>query len=609
MCGIVGYIGENRALPVLIEGLKRLEYRGYDSAGIAYLKDGKLEIKKCKGRLACLDPMVANETIDSHVGIGHTRWATHGEPNEINAHPHMSFQSKIAIIHNGIIENYMRLKDWLIEEEGVEFKSETDTEVIAHLIEYFYEGDLLDAVYKTIDKMEGAYALGVIAKDEPDKIIAVRKDSPLIVGLGKDGNYLASDIPALLQYTRNMYLIENDEVVVLTKDSITIYDELKRIVERDVFEVTWDIESAEKEGFEHFTIKEIFEQPKGIYETLNRRLEKTNTINLDGIKITKENLEKINKVYIVACGTAYHAGLIGKFAIEKFAKIPVTVDVASEFRYRDPFVDENTLFIAVSQSGETIDTLSALREAKRKGARILSIVNVVGSSVARDSDDVFYTWAGPEIGVASTKAYTTQLIAMYLIALQMAKTVGKIEEVYYQEIIEELKKLPEKVQQILDNEEQIKQLADTQFNNEHVFFIGRSVDYDTALEASLKLKEISYINSFAIQAGELKHGTIALVEKDTLVMTIATQSKLFGKVLSNIKEVKARGAHVVAIAQKSNQEILKVADEVIFIPDTMDEVAPILSIVPMQLFAYYVSLARGNDVDKPRNLAKSVTVE
>ncbi|MCD6436168.1 MAG: glutamine--fructose-6-phosphate transaminase (isomerizing), partial [Clostridiales bacterium] len=449
----------------------------------------------------------------------------------------------------------------------------------------------------------------VISQDEPDKIVAVRKDSPLIVGIGTDANYLASDIPALIRYTRNMYLVENDEVVLLTKDEIKIFDEYRNEVKRDVFEVTWDIESAEKEGFEHFTIKEIFEQPKGIYKTLYTRLEENNKINLDGIQLTKEDLEKINKIYIVACGTAYHAGLIGKYAIEKFAKIPVIVDVASEFRYSDPFVDENTLFIAISQSGETIDTLSALREAKRKGARILSIVNVVGSSVSRDSDDVVYTWAGPEIGVASTKAYTTQLVAMYLVALHMAKALGNIEDKYYNEIIEELKSMPDKAQKILDNEIQIKQLADAQFNNEQVFFIGRSIDFDTALEASLKLKEISYINSFAIQAGELKHGTIALVEDNTLVITLATQNKLFGKILSNIKEVKARGAHVVAVAQESNKEIGKVADEVIFIPDTMDELAPILSVIPMQLFAYYISLARGNDVDKPRNLAKSVTVE
>jgi glucosamine--fructose-6-phosphate aminotransferase (isomerizing) len=609
MCGIVGYIGENEAIPVLIDGLTRLEYRGYDSAGIAFLRDGKLEIKKCKGRLACLHPLIKDEDIDSKIGIGHTRWATHGEPNEVNAHPHFSDQETIAVIHNGIIENYMKIKEWLIEEKNVSFKSETDTEVIAHLIECYYEGDLLEAVYRAVDRMEGAYALGVISKDEPDKIIAVRKDSPLIVGIGENSNYLASDIPALLKYTRDMYLIENDEVVLLTKDDITIFDAFKQKVDREVFKVTWDVASAEKEGYEHFTIKEIFEQPKGIDKTLNQRLIDDYIINLDGIQITKEDLENINKVYIVACGTAYHAGLVGKHAIEKYAKIPVIVDVASEFRYRDPFVDDQTLFIAVSQSGETLDTLSALREAKRKGARILSVVNVVGSSVARDSEDVFYTWAGPEIGVASTKAYTTQLIALYLIALQMAKTLGRIEDEKYRLVLDELKRMPEKVQQLLDQEDLIKQLAAEQFNNEQVFFMGRGADFDSALEASLKLKEISYINSFAIQAGELKHGTIALIEKGTLVVTLATQDHLFEKIISNIREVKARGAHVLAIAQESNEEILKVADEVIFIPDTLDHLAPILSIIPLQLFAYYVSVARGNDVDKPRNLAKSVTVE
>ena len=609
MCGIVGYIGENEAIPVLINGLTRLEYRGYDSAGVAFIRDGKLEIKKCKGRLSCLEPILKDEIIDSKIGIGHTRWATHGEPNDVNAHPHISDQETIAVIHNGIIENYMKIKEWLIEEKGIVFKSDTDTEVIAHLIEYYYDGDLMDAVYKALDRMEGAYALAVISKDEPDKIIAVRKDSPLILGIGENANYLASDIPALLKYTRNMYLVENDEVVVLTKDSITIYDEFKQVVDREVYEVTWDVASAEKEGYEHFTIKEIFEQPKGIEKTLNSRIINNNEIYLDGIQMTKEDLNKIDKIYIIACGTAYHAALIGKFAIEKFAKIPVIVDVASEFRYSDPFIDKNTLFIAVSQSGETLDTLSALREAKKRGARVMSVVNVVSSSVARDSADVFYTWAGPEIGVASTKAYTTQLIAMYLIALHMAKTMESIDNDYYDKIVDELRLMPEKVQSLLDQEMKMNQLASAQFNNEQVFFIGRGVDFNTALEASLKLKEISYINSFAIPAGELKHGTIALVEEGTLVIALATQKALFSKMLSNIKEVKARGAYVVAIAQEGNKDIEKVADEVIYVPDTFDELVPILSIIPMQLFAYYVSIARGNDVDKPRNLAKSVTVE
>ena len=609
MCGVVGYIGDQEATSILIDGLSKLEYRGYDSAGLAVFNNGEIQIRKYKGRLSVLAENISDETLNSNVGIGHTRWATHGEPSDRNAHPHTNVAGNIAVIHNGIIENYMKIKEWLITEKGIKFKSETDTEVIAHLVDHFYEGDLLQAVYRAIDKMEGAYAIGVICKEEPDKIVAVRKDSPLIVGLGEGENFIASDIPALLKYTRNMYLIENDEVVLLTKEKVTIFNELGQEVKREVFNVTWDAQSAEKEGYEHFMMKEIHEQPKGILETLMRRLDKNNNIVLDGIQLTKEDLAKINKVYIVACGTAYHAGLVGRFAIEKFAKVPVEVDVASEFRYRDPFVDENTLFIAVSQSGETLDTLAALREAKRKGARILSIVNVVGSSVARESHDVFYTWAGPEIAVASTKAYTTQLIAMYLLALYMGLTKGTISKENYDNTISELKTLPEKVQRILNNYGEIQQLADAQFNNESVFFMGRGVDVNVAHEGSLKLKEISYINSFAIAAGELKHGTIALIEKGTLVIGVATQHHLFEKMLSNIQEVRARGAYVVAVAKESNKEAEKTADKVLYIPDTMDELTPVLSIIPLQLLSYYIAVARGCDVDKPKNLAKSVTVE
>ncbi len=611
MCGIVGYIGNNQAVPVLMNGLSRLEYRGYDSAGVAVYSSESmgLEVKKCKGRLKNLEDLLEKEPLSANVGIGHTRWATHGEPSVLNAHPHLNQSGDIAVIHNGIIENYMKLKDWLIEEKNVVFKSETDTEVIAHLVATYYEGDLLKAVNKAVKKMEGAYAIGVICKSEPDKIVAVRKDSPLIVGIGEHENFLASDIPAILKYTKNVYLIENDETVVLTKDDITIYDILGQKVDREVFEVTWNADAAEKEGYEHFTIKEINEQPTGVHATLHRRLDADDNIVLDGIKLTKEDLDHYNKIYIVACGTAYHAGLIGKYAIEKLAGIPVEVDVASEFRYRDPFIDDKTLFIAVSQSGETLDTLQSLREAKRCGARIMSIVNVVGSSVARDSHDVFYTWAGPEIGVASTKAYTTQLAAFYLIAMHMGRLRGTIDDAKYAELLSGLKQMPEAIQSVLDNYEEIQHLADAQFNNESVFFMGRGVDVDTAFEASLKLKEISYINSFAIAAGELKHGTIALIEQGTLVVAFATQEKIFEKTLSNIKEVKARGAYVVAIAQRGHEEIEKVADKVLWIPRTLDILAPILSVVPMQLFAYYVSLAKGNDVDKPRNLAKSVTVE
>jgi len=611
MCGIVGYIGNNPAVPVLLNGLSRLEYRGYDSAGVAvYNADEKaLEVRKCKGRLKNLEANLEESPLTASVGIGHTRWATHGEPSVLNAHPHLNQSGEIAVIHNGIIENYMKLKDWLMNEHGVEFKSETDTEVIAHLVATFYEGDLLDAVNKAVEKMEGAYAIGVICKDEPDKIVAVRKDSPLIVGIGEHENFLASDIPAILKYTKNVYLIENDETVVLTKEDITIYDALGQKVDREIFEVTWSADAAEKEGFEHFTLKEINEQPTGVHATLHRRLDADDNIVLDGVKLTKEDLERYNKIYIVACGTAYHAGLVGKYAIEKLAKIPVEVDIASEFRYRDPFIDDKTLFIAVSQSGETLDTLQSLREAKRRGARIMSIVNVVGSSVARDSHDVFYTWAGPEIGVASTKAFTTQLTAFYLVAMHMGRLKGTVNDSDYKELLDGLKDMPNAIQSILDNNGVVQQLADEQFNNESVFFMGRGVDVDISLEASLKLKEISYINSFAIAAGELKHGTIALIEEGTLVVAYATQEHIFEKMLSNIKEVKARGAHVVAIAQHGHEDIEKVADQVLWIPKTLDILAPILSVVPMQLFAYYVSLARGNDVDKPRNLAKSVTVE
>lgn len=609
MCGIVGYIGNQNAQDVILSGLNKLEYRGYDSSGIALCIEGKLEVHKYKGRISNLEENIHPRNFYSHIGVGHTRWATHGAPSDENAHPHTNVTGDIALVHNGIIENFVQLREWLISEHQVTFLSETDTEVIAHLIDYFYDGDLLDAVYKAIDKMEGAYALGVIHCSEPDKIIAVRKDSPLIVGVGKDENIIASDIPALLKYTRDIYLIENDEVVCLTKDGVKIFDSEKNEIKRDIFHVTWNAEAAEKEGYEHFMLKEIYEQPKGVYDTLNRRLVNDTEITLDGIKLTKEDLDKINKVYIVACGTASHAGLIGKFAIEKFANIPVDVDIASEFRYRDPFIDKNTLFIAISQSGETLDTLAALREAKRKGARILSVVNVVGSSVARESHDVFYTWAGPEIAVASTKAFTTQLVSMYLIALHMAVTKDTIDQDYYVKIINELKALPEKIEGMLENTDDIKKVAEVHYEKEHAFFIGRGVDVGISLEGSLKLKEISYINSFAIAAGELKHGTIALIEDGTFLTALATQDHLYEKMLSNIQEVKARGAYVLGVAKTGNKEIEKQANDVIYIPDCMDEITPILSVIPLQLLAYYFSVMRGCDVDKPKNLAKSVTVE
>ncbi len=609
MCGIVGYVGDGNAKDIIIDGLKKLEYRGYDSAGIALNQKNNLVVRKKIGRIANLEEMIQGEDLTSHIGIGHTRWATHGAPSDVNSHPHLSQDGRIAVVHNGIIENFVELKKWLTEEKGITFKSETDTEVIAQLIGVYYEHDLVDAVYKAVEKMEGAYAIGVIAAEEPDKIVAVRRDAPLIVGLGNNCNFIASDIPALLKYARTIYLIENNETVVITKNEAKIYDMDRNEVKRDVFHVTWDADAAEKEGYDHFMLKEIHEQPKGVYETLTRRLEKGGSIKLDGISLTKEDLDKINKIYIVACGTAYHAGLVGKYAIEKFARIPVEVDVASEFRYRDPFVDDHTLFIAVSQSGETQDTLAALREAKNKGARILSVVNVVGSSVARESHDVFYTWAGPEIAVASTKAYTTQLICMYLIALYMATQKGTITKEYYDHIMDELKQLPDKLEELLKSEKQIEEIAKKQYRQTSVFYIGRGSDVGISYEGSLKLKEISYINSFAIAAGELKHGTIALMEQGTLVIALATQDKLYDKMLSNIQEVKARGAYVIGLAKKSNTAIEEQADDVIYIPDCADEVTPVLAVVPLQLFAYYIAKLRGCDIDKPKNLAKSVTVE
>ena len=609
MCGIVGFVGSDHAKEKIVNGLKRLEYRGYDSAGIAMPINGKIEVRKHVGEIKNLEKIIGDPGFDSSVGIGHTRWATHGVPSDVNAHPHVNGDNTIAIVHNGIIENYQELKEWLAEEKGVEFRSETDSEVIAHLIGVFYDGDLLEAVNRAVAEMRGAYAVCAIAAAEPDKIVAVRKDAPLVAGIGKGCNFIASDIPALLKYVRQVYFIENNETVVLTKDDIVIYNDQGKKVKRDVFHVTWDADAAEKEGYEHFMLKEIHEQPKGIYETLMRRLNDDGSINLDGISMTKEDIDNFNKVYIVACGTAYHAGLVGKMVIEKMAKVPVEVDVASEFRYRDPFVDDKTLFIAISQSGETLDTLAALREARRKGARILSVVNVVGSSVARESDDVFYTWAGPEIAVASTKAYTTQLICMYLIGLYMGSTKGTVDKEYYDRILGELKALPDKVEELLKSEESIAALAKKYHRREQVFFIGRGLDSGVSYEGSLKLKEISYINSFAIAAGELKHGTIALMEEETLVFALATQDFLYEKMVSNVEEIKARGAHVIGVAKAGKTEIEKVADEVIYIPYCADEVSPVLAVIPLQIFAYYVAKERGCNIDKPKNLAKSVTVE
>ena len=608
MCGIVGYLGKRQATEVLVEGLSKLEYRGYDSAGVAVNTGNKLEIRKFKGRLAILAEDLQKNPIDGHLGIGHTRWATHGEPSDVNSHPHFNMDRTIAVVHNGIIENYLELRAEL-EAEGVVFLSQTDTEIAAHMVSKYYEGNLLEAVYKATARFRGAYALGVVCADNANELVAVRKDSPLVVGLGEDENMVASDIPAILKYTRNVYFLENGEFVHIEGNKVTVLNENKEVVEKEVSEITWDVEAASKGGFDSFMAKEIYEQPKGVEDTLLRRLDENGRIKLDDIKITKEDLDKINKVYIVACGTAYHAGLVGKYAIEKFAKIPVIADIASEFRYSDPFVDENTLIIIVSQSGETADTLAALRDAKSKGARVLSITNVVGSSIARESDDIFYTWAGPEIAVASTKAYTTQLMAFYMIALNLAMTKGTITEEEYFNMIGQLKEMPAKVEKVLECDKLVEEIATEIKDKNDMFYLGRGLDYALALEGSLKIKEISYMHAEAFAAGELKHGTIALIEEGTPVLVIATQEQLFEKMLSNMQEVKARGAKVIAIAKEHNKEVEKSADRVIYIPEVEDMFASITAVVPMQLLSYHVAKMRGCDIDKPRNLAKSVTVE
>ena len=608
MCGIVGYLGNRQATEVLVEGLSKLEYRGYDSAGVAINVGNELSIRKFKGRLQVLADDLDVNPIHGGLGIGHTRWATHGEPSDVNSHPHFNKDKSIAVVHNGIIENYLELREEL-QAEGYVFLSQTDTEVVAHLVDKFYEGNLLDAVYKATAKLRGAYALGVICKDNNHELVAVRKDSPLVVGLGEGENFIASDIPAILKYTKNVYFLENGEYVHIVGDKVTVLDENRNVVEKQVSEITWDVEAASKGGYDFFMLKEIYEQPTAVRDTLVRRLDEDGIIHLDDIKMTKEDLEKINKVYIVACGTAYNAGLIGKYALEKFAKIPVIVDIASEFRYSDPFVDENTLVILASQSGETADTLAALRESKERGARILSITNVVGSSIARESHDVFYTWAGPEVAVASTKAYTTQLTAFYMIALNFALTKGTISEELYHSTIEKIKELPDKIQTILDKDNDIKEIAKTLKDSKDIFYLGRGLDYSIAVEGSLKIKEISYTHAEAFAAGELKHGTIALIEEGTPIVALATQGELFEKMVSNMQEVKARGAKVIAITQEGNTEVENSADQVIYIPEVDDMLSGILSVVPTQLLAYHVAEIRGLDVDKPRNLAKSVTVE
>ncbi len=612
MCGIVGYVGTQNAVPVLISGLKSLEYRGYDSAGVAVLNNNQIGIRKTKGKVDNLRNLLLNEPVSGKVGIGHTRWATHGAPSDLNAHPHFSNDDKIAVVHNGIIENYQELKVEL-EKKGYVFHSETDTETVAHLIDDFYKqgNDLLEAVRKTLERIEGSYALGVLCTDYPDQLIAARKESPLIVGLGKGENFIASDIPAILNYTKDAYILGDKEFALVKADEVKIYDIEGNEIEREVYTYKWDVESAQKNGYDHFMLKEIYEQPKVVKDNLSQRFsEDGKSIELDGIKLGKKELENINQIYIVACGTAYYAGLIGKYLLERIVRIPVNSDVASEFRYKEPLIDEHTLVIVISQSGETADTHSALKLAKSKGARVLGIVNAVGSSIARDSDDVLYTLAGFEIAVASTKAFSAQVIAMYLITLHIAQELGKIDEKTFAEIKDAMDKLPSQINDILTKAvPAIRKFVNKYIGSKNVFYIGRGLDYVVGMEGSLKLKEIAYLHSEPYAAGELKHGPIALIEKATLVVGVCTQEALFDKTKSNMQEVKARGAKVLAIAMKGNTSIEEVADDVIYIPRTHWMLTSLLANIPQQLFAYYMALGLGEDIDKPRNLAKSVTVE
>ena len=609
MCGIVGYVGGRQACPLLLDGLSRLEYRGYDSAGVAIYDGERLEVAKAKGRLQVLsDLLQGGAAIRGSVGIGHTRWATHGAPSDINSHPQVSRSGKIAVVHNGIIENYAALKQFLVG-QGVPFASETDTEVVAQLIEYFYEGDLLQAVGRVLHRIQGAYALGILCADCPDQLIAVRRDSPLILGLGEGENFLASDVTALIRHTRKVIYLEDGEAAVLTREGVQCYDRFLQPVDKPAAHVDWEIDAAEKGGYEHFMFKEIMEQPQALRRAVFPRI-RDGEVYLEDFPLSDAYIRSLRKLYIVACGSSYHVGMVGKYALEKLLRIPVEVSLASEFRYRDPIVDEGTLVLAVSQSGETLDTMAALRQAKKLGAKVLGIVNVMGSSIARESDVVLYTWAGPEIAVATTKAYTTQLAVLDLLGLYFARRLGTLEEGEYRAILQELLLLPAKMEQVLEHREDIQYYASRYFNHDSVFYIGRNLDYALGLEGSLKLKEISYIHSEAYAAGELKHGTISLIEDGTLVVALATYGALFDKAMNNVVEVKSRGADVLALTTEARRaDMESLASGLITIPDTHPLLLPSLGVVPLQLYAYYVALMRGCDIDKPRNLAKSVTVE
>ncbi|MBP9000726.1 MAG: glutamine--fructose-6-phosphate transaminase (isomerizing) [Lachnospiraceae bacterium] len=608
MCGIVGYIGNEQAAPVILDGLSKLEYRGYDSAGMAIFDGAKLNIVKTAGRLKALEDLTHDgATMPGNVGIGHTRWATHGQPTDANAHPHYNSSETIALVHNGIIENFQALKNKLIS-HGYEFQSQTDTEVLVQLLDYYYKGNPLEAITKVMHRVEGAYALGIIFADHPDEIFAVRKDSPLIVGRSDNAAYIASDVPAILKYTRDVYYIDNSEVVCLKAGELRFYTADEEEISKESTHIEWDAESVAKGGYEHFMMKEMYEQPKAVRETFEKHLSGDDII-IEELNMTDDEIKNLKKIHIVACGTAYHAGMAAKYVIEEMARISVELDMASEFRYRNPIIEPGALVIVISQSGETADTLQALRDSKTRGAKVLGIVNVVGSAVAREADSVMYTWAGPEIAVASTKAYSAQLIALYLLAMKFAHVRGTVSEEEYKSLLIDLRRLPEQIELLLGNKEKIQRFANRYIVAKSIFFIGRGLDYSLSMEGSLKLKEISYLHSEAYAAGELKHGPISLIENGTLVMAALTQDNLYKKTVSNIVEVRARGAFVLALTNNTHTDIEDNADYVIYIPTTSHYFTNSLAIIPLQLFAYYIAVGKGCDVDKPRNLAKSVTVE
>lgn len=610
MCGIVGYIGFNQASDFLLDGMAKLEYRGYDSAGIAIIgAENVIKIQKKVGRLSNLETIVKADPNEGTVGIGHTRWATHGRPSDMNAHPHASEDGKFAVVHNGIIENYMPLKEELIA-KGYHFKSETDTEVVAHLLEDMYDGDFVGTVRRMLNRVDGAYALEIICADEPDKIICTKKENPLVIGLGKGENFVASDIPAIINYTRDTYILSDGELAIVTRDNVSVFDREGNAIHKEVFHVSWNAEAAEKGGYEHFMLKEIHDQPKAVRDTFGTHIsEDGKTVHFEELNWTADDVADFNKILIVACGTAYHAGLVTKQYIENLARIPVDVEIASEYRYSNPLTDDKTLCIVISQSGETSDTLAALKEAKRLGAKSLAITNVVGSSISREADNTVYTWAGPEISVASTKAYTTQLVAGLLFAVYLGQLNGKMNPAVGEEILSGVKNLPALIHEIFEVDEDMKAFAKHYGFKSDAFFLGRAIDYAVAMEGALKLKEISYIHAEAYAGGELKHGTLALIEEGVPVIALATQEDVYDKMISNIREVKAREAIVIGIGMKGDEELSKHVDHTIYVPRANKFIAPILAVVPLQLLAYYAAITRGADVDKPRNLAKSVTVE